>query len=536
MGPELDFGTAGLRGPVGAGPTRMNRAVLVRAVRAFADYLLSQLPDSGRRPVIVGYDARLSSRALAEGAVLVLQGAGLGVEFIDQPVPTPLVAFAARVRSASGALVVTASHNPRQDNGLKIYGPTAAQLVAPADARVAELRQKLGSAVEIPGVLPSPEHRAAALARVSCSPDALIEEYLAELLGSLPPPNGSRALKIAYTPLHGVGLVLVRRALAECGFLDLHVVEEQALPDGNFPTAPRPNPELPETFGQVLALAERQRADLVLANDPDADRLAAAAPDSEGRYHRFTGNELAALLADFVLENTPDGARPLIVTSVVTTPLVSAIAKYHGARCERTLTGFKWIWSAALELEALDQGRFVFGCEEALGYSVGHLVRDKDGISAALWLAELAARCRSQGKTLVDRLHELHRRHGAWGSAQRSIERREPHGLDQLRSRVAELVEHPPAELVGQPVRGLFDYRMGASERPQWLGSTELFEVKVGDHSRVLVRPSGTEPKLKIYADRLEPLARSFDPRAALISARRGADALADAVAVILGG
>lgn len=521
MGSELDFGTAGLRGPVGAGPARMNRAVVARAVRAFAEYLLARVPDARTLPVVVGHDARPSSPDLANTAVGVLLAAGIPVRRFVDPVPTPLVAYAARALAASGALVVTASHNPSADNGLKIYGPSATQLVPPADQDVARRREQVGPAAAIPLRPPTEAGEIGAW---------MLDRYISEQSALVPGPPAPRALKIAYTPLHGLGTEPVRRALATRGFTDFEVVPEQAEVDGTFPTAPSPNPELPGTLDRVLALAERVRADLVLANDPDVDRLAAAAPLPSGRYHIFSGNEIGALLADFVLEHSARAPVPLIVSSVVSTPLIGRIAEAHGARAERTLTGFKWIWAAARAIEAEGGARFVFGCEEAIGFSVGPLVRDKDGISAALWLAELAARCRSDGKTLVDRLHELYRRHGVWGSAQRALQGQGPLGVAAFRDAVERLVASPPEALEGEALSGVIDYRRGAESRPPWLGAAELFELRYGDASRVLIRPSGTEPKLKIYADCEVPLGADA-PEAAARRARARAEALAQQVA-----
>lgn len=520
MGPELDFGTAGLRGPVGAGPARMNRAVVMRAVRAFGEYLLARVPDARALPVIVGFDGRLSSRALSEAAVSVLLAMGFDVRYFEEPAPTPLVAYAARVLSAAGALIVTASHNPREDNGLKVYGPDARQLVFPDDVDVARRRESVGVASAIAA------RSLSSLSRKSLAlPPDLFGGYLAELFARLPARAGSPQLSIAYTPLHGLGREPVERALRARGFDAIHVVAEQAEPDGAFPTAPSPNPELPQTLARVLALAETVQAELVLVNDPDVDRLAAAAPLPSGRYHVFSGNELAVLLADFVLSQAEASPQPLLVSSLVSTPLLGHVARAYGARFERTLTGFKWIWSAARALEASGGVRFVFGCEEALGYSIGQLVRDKDGISAAVWLAELAERVRREGKTLVDRLHELYREHGAWGSAQRSLELRDTSPA-AFRALVAELCESPPPWLGGEPLGSRTDYRSDAAQRPVWVGRADLLELEYGS-SRVLVRPSGTEPKLKIYADHCEPLVRAEAPEAAAQRARARCESLA---------
>lgn len=499
---ELDFGTAGLRGPVGAGPVRMNRAVVIRAVRAFAEYLLAHAAGGEVGTVVVGRDARLSSQSLAEAAISVLLAAGLNVRVFPEPAPTPLVAYAARTLGALGALVVTASHNPREDNGLKLYGPDARQLVAPADGEVARLRDALGVALSIPALDP----RTCERGRFESVPSELFESYLGELFTALPRVDThTRALEIAYSPLHGLGRAPLEKALDARGFVKFSVVSEQASPDGTFPTAPSPNPELPQTTERVLALAEARRADLVLVNDPDVDRLAAATPrtlDRERRtYQVLTGNELGALLADFVLEHAPSTLRPLVISTIVSSGLVARIAERRGARSERTLTGFKWIWAAARALERDGDLRFTFGYEEALGFSVGSAVRDKDGISAALWLAELAERCLHQNKTLRDRLHELYREYGAWGSAQRSIQGQGAEALVTLRKNVASVLAEPPSELEGLPLDRITDYRHGAEGRAPWLGRAELYELHYGESARVLIRPSGTEPKLKIYAD-----------------------------------
>ncbi len=531
MAPELDFGTAGLRGAVGAGPARMNRAVVVRAARALAEHWSEHGRGAG---VVVGRDARLSSAALAEAAAGVVLGAGHSVYWFEDPVPTPLVAFAARVLGATGAIAITASHNPREDNGLKAYGPDAMQLVAPADMDVARRREALPGAAKIPCVsLAAARANGAGLFVIGRE---LEERYLAELEARLPEASNERALRIAYTPLHGVGRALLLRALARRGFSDVHVVPEQAEPDGRFPTTPKPNPEEPGTLERVLELGTRVGADLAVANDPDADRLAAAVADETGELRGLSGNELGVLLADFVLERAPKRPQPLLVTSIVSTPLLEQVALERGARFERTLTGFKWIWLAAQALEASEAVRFAFGCEEALGYSTGSLVRDKDGISAAVFLCELAARCRAEGTTLLGRLEALFRRHGAWASAQRSLVRPGASGISEIRDMVDRLAAAPPEVVAGTRLSAFCDYRNGADRRPVWLGRAALLELTLGPGLRVLVRPSGTEPKLKIYADAREPVQAGESGLDAAARAKEHAETAADAVARLLRG
>ncbi|MGC4092056.1 MAG: phospho-sugar mutase [Polyangiaceae bacterium] len=532
---ELDFGTAGLRGAVGAGPARMNRAVVMRAVRALAEHLLAKAPDARVLPVVVGYDARPQSQEFAEAAAGVLLAAGLSVRWFEAPAPTPLVAYAARTCGAVAALVVTASHNPRGDNGLKVYGPDARQLVAPDDVDVARRRDSVGSAASIPCV-DAPRVRAGqGSARLELVPDLLAARYLDEVEALLPPRRKAPKLRVVYTPIHGVGRELAMHALARRGFVDVQVVAEQAEPDGTFPTAAFPNPELDGVLDLGLALAQQTNADLLLANDPDADRLAAAVRGSGGQLRVLSGNEIALLLADFVLSRVEASARALLVTSVVSTPLLATLAAARGARAEITLTGFKWIWHAARSLEAQGGLRYAFGCEEALGYSIGGVVRDKDGISALLWLAELAEECRERGQTLQARLLELCERHGVWQSAQVSRENPPSTGAELTRQQLDQLAQGELKVIVGLKVVAINDYRVGAEQRPPWLGSSALVELSLDGQSRVLVRPSGTEPKLKIYAD-AHVTARAEERLPDTVErAQRLAKALAEEVAAWLG-
>lgn len=505
MLPPLVFGTAGLRARVGAGSARMNRATVIRATRGVADFLATR---SGARslPVIVGRDARTSSERFATDVCAVLAAAKIPVRYFPEPVPTPLVAYAARALAATAGVVVTASHNPRDDNGYKLYLDDAVQLVAPHDAAIERAIERVGPAASVPrvdfaahGVVPAPW-------RSELEPldvNAWFERYLTEVLPSLGPHEGG-ALRIAYTPLHGVGSRFARRALTRAGYTDVRVVPEQAEPDGTFPTTPFPNPEEPRTLALALAFAEAERADVLLANDPDADRLAVAVPTPSGRWQRLSGNQLAALFADARLTPVPTGTAPssvpLVTTSIVTTPLVEAIARARGARVERTLTGFKWLWTAALALERQGAGRFAYACEEALGYSLSPAVRDKDGIAAAVAFADLAARAQKSGHGVLDRLHALAREFGVWASAQHNVavsERPVAVAVSGVLDRAANAAF---TTLGGRTVAAVRDYRTGAETRPPWLSAAPLVELELTG-GRVLLRPSGTEPKLKIYVD-----------------------------------
>jgi phosphomannomutase len=461
----------------------------------------------------------------------VLAAAGLPVRYFPEVAPTPLVAYAARVLGAAAAVVVTASHNPPRDNGYKVYDANAAQIIPPVDAAIAAAIDRVGPAISVPRVEGALEGASGPTRPIGPEVAAgYVEEVLA-LRSAVP---ADRRLRIVYTPLHGVGWQLAEEVLRRAGFADLHVVPEQAEPDGRFPTVAFPNPEEPGALDLAKSLAAGVGAHLILANDPDADRLAVCLPRGAD-WVMLTGNQVGVLLADFLLEHAGRRPTPLVVSSIVSSPMLASVAAHHGARWEATLTGFKWIANAALDLEAAEGARFVFGYEEALGYTAGPVVRDKDGISAALLFAELAAHCRAAGETVWDRLARLYRRHGLWVSAQRSVARPGPQGAAEIAAAVDLLARRRPERLGGVAVTGFTDYRTGAERRPRWLGATPLVVLDLGDWGRALVRPSGTEPKLKIYVDGRAPLAEGDDPAAAEARALAEARAVADDLVRFLG-
>jgi phosphomannomutase len=306
--------------------------------------------------------------------------------------------------------------------------------------------------------------------------------------------------RIIYTPLHGVGGRILNRVCAQANHTGIVTVSEQEVPDGRFPTVSFPNPEEPGALDLALDLARKEQAELLIANDPDADRLAAAVP-AAGDWRLLSGNELGALLGDYVLRYWKHNATPIVVNSVVSSPMLGEIAQRRQARHEVTLTGFKWIINAGLALEENGDGRFAFGYEEALGYSVGKTVRDKDGISAALVLCDLVAEERAQNRTLLDRLHDIWNEVGLWVSAQYSVGRVGPTGQDEIARAVEKLAAAPPQAVGDHEVKTVTDYRAGAEGRPTWLGEQDLIELDLAEVGRVLVRPSGTEPKIKVYVD-----------------------------------
>ena len=525
LGASLAFGTAGLRGEVGPGPNRMNRAVVIRTSRGLADHLLATVPGAAERGVVVAFDARHDSERFAHDVVATIAGAGVRVHWFPTHQPTPMVPYAQKVMDAAAGVVVTASHNPPADNGYKVYAEGAAQIVPPTDAAIAAAITRVGPAAEV---------ERADLGSSSLVDEVdpeLIEAYLAEIAAARPAVGGP-AVRLAYTPLHGVGLPLVTRALAEGGYTDLHVVADQAEPDGDFPTVAFPNPEEPGAMDGLLALAAEVGADLALANDPEADRIAAAVPDHSGSWRPLTGNQIGVLLADHLLGGR-EVERPLVVSSIVSTPMLADVAAAHGARAEASLTGFKWICAAARGLE-VDGYTFVYGFEEALGSCVGDVVHDKDGISAAVVLADMARVCKAEGGTLLDRWDELCERHGRWVSHQLSVVRPGASGAAEIAAAMERLSGWAPEELAGQQVTATTDFRTGADQRPTWLAAQDLVLMEL-TNGRVMIRPSGTEPKCKIYVDLRGRTTAGEDPDTLDAQLRDRAAAVARALAEAVG-
>jgi phosphomannomutase len=523
MAGTLEFGTAGLRGRVEAGSNRMNRAVVIRATRGLADHILAT-SDEARGPVVVGRDARLSSPRFLGDVVGVLVAAGLPVRFVDRPCPTPVIAYLAKSFGAVAAVVVTASHNPPADNGYKVYASNAVQIVPPEDRLISDAIAEVGPACDVPRVEAWSAHPLA-----SPVTDGEIEGYVDAVLDAVPDVAADRDLEIVYSAMHGVGGSTVEKVLSRAGFRHLHTVPAQFEPDGRFPTVSFPNPEEPGAMDLSTTLALEVGADLVIANDPDADRLAVGLPEPRGGFRQLTGNQIGVVLADFLLEHTHLD-RPIVIESIVSSPMLASVASAHGARWERTLTGFKWICNAARDLEEAGEGNFVFGYEEALGYSVGRTVRDKDGISAALAFAVMAGASAVAGESVWDRLGRLYRRHGLWVSTQKSVVRQGAAGAGEIAAAMRLLSERRPEALAGMAVTAVTDYREGAGGRPRWLAATPLVELALGEHGRALIRPSGTEPKIKIYVDLRSEAGDDWmaDERELLAHAGRVAEALAE--------
>jgi len=516
MGP-LEFGTAGLRGVIGAGESRMNRAVVLRTCWGLGQYLLEQVPEARKRGVVIGYDARRMSREFSEDTARVLAQLGIASVLSPIAIPTPLTAFAVTHLGAAAGVMVTASHNPPEYNGYKVYWGNGAQIIPPHDKGIAAAIEKAAPADQIAS-LPLSEARAKGLVR---DLDPSVERtYLDGVRGLHVRSDGDRSLRIVYTPLHGVGDRLTRIALAEAGFEHVVSVPEQAEPDGAFPTVVFPNPEEKGALDLATALAKKERADVIIANDPDVDRLALSVRNPAGEYVQLTGNQVGTLLGHYVLTEGPKGDR-VALASIVSSPMLGTIAKTLGVRYEETLTGFKWIANRAIELSAETGAKFVFGYEEALGYTVGELVRDKDGIGAAVIAAELCAVRKAQGKSLLDALDDLSREYGLFVSGQTSLTMPGADGVAKIRQLMAGLRGKTAEVLGGLAVESASDLLAGTRRRRD--GTVERLALPPSDvlvyalegGSRIIARPSGTEPKIKFYFDVREAMAEGESPKEA---------------------
>jgi phosphomannomutase len=520
---NLEFGTAGLRGVLGAGPNRMNRAVVRRTTAGLARYLLAQVPDAALRGVVVGRDGRRMSAEFAEDTACVLAAEGIPALVFPALVPTPVAAFAALHLKAAAAVMVTASHNPPEYNGYKVYWGNGAQIIPPHDKGIAAAIDKVEAANQVRLLTPD-EARAKGLWR-DISED-VGEAYLRAILGLRMYGRGSDTLSIVYTAMHGVGGVWMERAMKAAGFPRFYPVAEQQQPDGAFPTVRFPNPEEPGAMDLSTAAAERVKAELVLANDPDADRLAVMVRDGQGALRMLSGNEVGVLLGHYMLTQGTKRARPYVATTIVSSVQLGQIAQDLGAAYDEVLTGFKWIANRALERERTESVQFLFGYEEALGYTVGTVVRDKDGISAGLVFADLAAWCQSRGITVLGYLEEIQRRHGLFVGAQRNFTFKGAEGAQTI-SRIMEgFRQLPPARVGDFAVQGTKDYKTpGASALPP--SNVIAYELEGG--GRVTLRPSGTEPKIKYYFELKETLGAGEPVAQARVRAEGRLQALIDA-------
>lgn len=525
---DLEFGTAGLRGVIGAGTNRMNRYTVRLATRGLADCIGAAGPEARARGVVIAHDSRHFSPEFALEAALVLAAAGIKAYLWDSLRPTPMLSFAVRRLKAIAGIMVTASHNPPAYNGYKAYWEDGAQI---SPERAAEVLARIRDIADVTAVVPLPEPEARASGLLQTVPGWVDRGYLDHLKALAADRTMDRAAcRILYTPLHGTGNIPVRQVLSEVGY-QVSVVPEQELPDGDFPTVKSPNPEEPAVFALALRQAKREHPDVIMATDPDADRLGVLARDAHGEYRPLTGNQIGAVLVDFILasrkaqDHLP--ANGVVIKSIATSNMVAPLVAAYGVGLIDVHTGFKFIGDLIREYEITHEHTFLFGFEESYGYLAAPFVRDKDAVMAALLVAEAVAYHKGQGRTLYEALESLWERCGCFQEGIHSVTLPGKAGPERMARLMADLRAAPPLEFAHIPVALVDDYAAGTSlevatgtVRPLALIKANVLHYRFADGGFVMVRPSGTEPKLKVY---FSVQAAGFDAAQALLERVRGA-------------
>ena len=493
----LKFGTAGLRGVIGAGTNRMNIYTVRQATQGLANWVKTQ---GGSQTVAISYDSRIKSDVFAKAAAEVLAANGVQVRIYPELMPVPALSFATRYYQCNAGIMITASHNPAKYNGYKAYGPDGCQMTDnAADAVYAEIQKT--DILEGAKTLPFAEGMEKGLIQY-VGDDCKEALYTAIKSRSVRPGLCKTAgLKLVYSPLNGSGLVPVTRVLNDIGITDITIVPEQKDPDGNFPTCPYPNPEIFEALRLGLELAEKQNADLMLATDPDADRVGIAVRCKNGSYELLSGNEVGVLLLDYIcagrIEQGTMPKAPVACKSIVSTPLADAVAAHYGVECRNVLTGFKWIGDQIARLEAAGEvDRFIFGFEESYGYLAGPYVRDKDAIIGSMLICEMAAYYRSIGSSIKERMEQIYAQYGRYLNKVDSFEFPGLSGMDKMAAIMDGLRKRPITELAGIAVVKTQDFEKAEETG---LPAANILTYALADGSTVIVRPSGTEPKIKIY-------------------------------------
>lgn len=510
---DLSFGTAGLRGVIGAGTNRMNIYTVRRATQGLSAYLLGAHPSPS---VAIAYDSRIKSDVFAQAAACVFAANGIKAHLYPVLQPVPLLSFAVRHLATTAGVMVTASHNPAKYNGYKVYGPDGCQMTTEAADAVLAHIETLDIFKDIK-TLPFQQGLESGL--ITYIPDEVLQAYYAAALAqSIRPGLAATApLKLVYSPLNGTGNIPVRHLLAASGFADITVVPQQELPDGHFPTCPYPNPEVKEALALGLALAEKTGADLMLATDPDADRVGIAVRDDAGEYHLLSGNEVGALLLSYICQGRAQSGfmpqDPVMVKSIVSTPLADEIARRNGVQPINVLTGFKFIGEQILQLEQKgEENRFIFGFEESYGYLPGTYVRDKDAVATSLLICEMAAWHRSQGSSLYAAMQQLYAEYGYYLNQVESFEFEGLSGMQSMADIMERLRRQPPASLGGLAVVSIADYEARTvttlatgGAQPIALPRSNILSYTLQGGANVIVRPSGTEPKIKAYYTTVAP-------------------------------
>ncbi len=495
---DLEFGTGGLRGVMGAGTNRMNRYVVGKATQGFADYLLAKGPSPS---VVIAHDSRRNSDVFALEAACVLAASGVKTYLFQSLRPTPQLSFAVRQLGASGGIVITASHNPPEYNGYKVYAEDGCQLVPHQAEQVIACIRSVPSFDAVKRISREEAEAAGLLVWLGEEEDrAFVNAVAAQAVQpELLRGGAGDALKIVYTPLHGTGNMPVRQVLRQAGFGSVFVVPEQEQPDGGFSTVKSPNPEEHEAFKLAIALADQVGADIIIGTDPDCDRMGAVVRNHEGEFEVLTGNQAGAIMVHYLLSNLhAQGRLPAnaaVVKTIVTSEMGADIAASYGCQVVSTLTGFKYIGEQMTKFEQTGSHAFLFGYEESYGYLTGTYARDKDGVVAALLICEAAAYYKTLGKTLYDVLHELYERYGVYLEKLESRTLKGKDGLEKIGAIMADWRSSPPAEVAGVRVDRVLDYKDGLDGLPP----ENVLKFMLEDGSWFCLRPSGTEPKIKVY-------------------------------------
>lgn len=501
---RLEFGTAGLRGKVGCGPNRMNRLVIQETATGLGHYLINQVDNAKERGVVIGYDGRPDSKQFSHDTAAVLTSLGIKVYLTHDVAATPIVAFGVRHFNAAAAVVVTASHNPPEYNGFKVYWENGAQIIPPHDSGIAqEINIAATKPVPLMNLDDAEKHDLLIWLK-----DDYYQTYRQTMNSNALLANHQNPsdVGVAYTAMHGVGANMAETLLADAGFSKVYSVKEQREPDGTFPTVNFPNPEEAGAMDMVVALAKANNADIACANDPDADRFAVSVRKPNGDYQMLTGDQVGSLFGHYLLSHTQADAQ-LVGNTIVSSTLLKKIAASFNAEYYQTLTGFKWLTNIAMQKQTAEK-QFLFAYEEALGYTVGNKVWDKDGLSALVAFVQLTAELKKQGKTIWDQLETLYRQHGMVINAQHStaLDPKAPPVGDKLRA-------NQPSQIAGRQIEVLEDlktltrtYADGKVE-PIDLPASDVLIYHLSGGARVIVRPSGTEPKLKCYYEVVESFA-----------------------------
>lgn len=496
---DLEFGTAGLRGILGAGTNRMNVYTVGKASDGFAKYLKENFKNPS---IAIAYDSRINSELFAWVSARIMAKNGIKVYIYNELMPTPMLSFAVRHYKCDGGIVITASHNPAKYNGYKVYGPDGCQAGPEmADAILERINKTDMFKVE----LAEKDDK-----NICIIPDSVIESFIDTILNKrvYEDKDAVKNLNIVYTPLNGTGMMPVKRVFAKMGINDITIVKEQEMPDGNFPTCPYPNPEIREALQKGLDLLEETKGDILIATDPDADRVGVAVKHND-EFRLITGNEMGVLMLDYICRakniNNTMPKNPVAVKTIVTTAMVDAVCNKYGVKLESVLTGFKFIGGVIADLEANNRVEdYLLGFEESYGYLLGEHVRDKDAVSAVMLIADMTAFYKSKGKTLVDVLEDMFKEFGYFENKTVTFSFEGASGLEKMASLMEQIRKEPPQKVAGADVVEISDYKLSITknekgETPILLPKSNVLAYKLSDGCSFVVRPSGTEPKLKIY-------------------------------------